>query len=83
MSISPATVESCGTLTYAYALTILEKESVYMSYFRGKYYVEYVCGHTYVNVFTYEVDKFGRLTNMKMVFRSESVQECNDWIDTH
>ena len=54
-----------------------------MSYFRGNYYVEYVCGHTYVNVFTYEVDKFGRLTNMKLVFRSESVQECDDWIDAH
>lgn len=54
-----------------------------MSYFRGKYYVEYVCGQKYVNVYTYEVDKFHRLCNKELVFRSESVQECDDWIDAH
>ena len=54
-----------------------------MSYFRGNYYVEYTIGHRYVNVFTYEVDKFHRLVNMKLVFRSESVQECDEWIYAH
>lgn len=54
-----------------------------MQYYRNGFFVEYILGHTYVNVYAYTVDEFDRLANMELVFRNESTIECDYWCDTH
>ena len=54
-----------------------------MSKFLNGYLIEYICGHTYCTVTSGEVDQFGRFMGKKMVFRSESWEECEEYARTH
>ena len=54
-----------------------------MSAFINGYLVEYICGNTYCTVTSGTVDEFGRFIGNKMVFRSESWKECEEYAKTH
>lgn len=48
-----------------------------MSTIINGFYLEYIIGHTYCNVYTIgRVDEFGRLQDMELVYRSESWEDC-------
>lgn len=54
-----------------------------MSTFINGYLVEYVCGNTYCTVTSGEVDEFHRFIGKKIVFRSESWEECEKYARTY
>lgn len=47
------------------------------------YLVEYIIGNTYVTVTKGHEDEFGRFIGEKMVFMSESAEECMEYARTH
>lgn len=55
-----------------------------MSTVIGNYFVEYVIGNLFCNVYKIgRVDEFGRLRDMKLVFRSSDWEECKQYALDH
>ena len=53
-----------------------------LSFVNG-YLIEYIIGNKYATVTKGHTDEFGRFIGEKMVFMSESVQECVQYAETH